>query len=118
MEVVFSGLFLFLFLHWAAKEAQPEPSVHANKDGGVLVGYIVKPLYTFNCLTNNPRNAAGLEVREATSKHAVNSQGHHRDLCRLLTSPSLQTGRSEVGFLRQSKYSRQSLSGRKKALCF
>lgn len=62
MEVVFSGLF---FLYWAAKEAQLELSVHENKDGGVLVGSIVKLLYTFNCLINNPCNAASLEAQEA-----------------------------------------------------
>lgn len=84
MEVVFSGV-VFFFLHCAAKEAQLELSVHENNDGGVLVGYIGKLLYTFNCLINNHCNAASLEAREAANKRAINSRRNHRDLCRLLT---------------------------------
>lgn len=45
--------------------------MHENIDGGVLVGYIVKLLYTFNCLINNPCNAGSLEAREAASKRAI-----------------------------------------------
>lgn len=83
MEHVFSGL--FFILHWAAKVAQPELSVHENKDGGVLVGYFVKLLYTFNCLINNHCNAVSLEAWEAANKRAINSRSNHRDFCRLLT---------------------------------
>lgn len=85
MEVVFSGFAFFLLLHWGAKEAQPELSVHENRDGGVLVGYTVKLLYTLNCLINNHCDAASLEAREAANKRAINSRRNRRDLCRLLT---------------------------------